>query len=641
MIIQSLVRYYDILAGNPNAHIPKIGYSSAKISFALVISREGGLTNILDLRSDGKKKQPKMMEVPYQRPRTLTVAPYFACDNAKYVFGVENVKEDPKKGFSSEDFLMVLEDKKKEKIVVSKRSRECFEQYRKFHHSLLDTSSGEEVRSFLKFLDGWNPENFLKNPKIFEYKDEILKGGLFVFDIGGSYLHQNPVIQSVWNSCYNSPTEGISSEITQCLVSGKPEPIAQIHQKIKNVFDAQPAGATLISFNNDAFCSYGKNGDTQAYNAPIGESAMFKYTTTLNYLLERGSKNRIQIGDTTTVFWAETNEKSCEKLALAFIEPIDEPEDAGAEETESEIKTQDHNTRQLVSDILLKVKSGGYLDEKDLGVDPDKTNFFILGLSPNNARLAVRYWYHDNFGNFITRVAHHHLDMEIERDDRGPQYISVYRLLRETIPPTSRDKASSPLLGGLLMRAILDNTPYPVPMYNAILTRVKVERSINYARAGFIKACLIRMARARKNHEEDMITVSLNEESTNVPYRLGRLFAVLEKTQSDSNKDVKIKSTINSKYFSSASTTPQVVFPVLLKLAQHHIAKSDRGIESNQDIADILSGVDKWPTSLTLEEQGMFMLGYYHQRNANYPNYRKKSSSQEKTEVENKKEAAS
>jgi CRISPR-associated protein Csd1 len=219
--------------------------------------------------------------------------------------------------------------------------------------------------------------------------------------------------------------------------------------------------------------------------------------------------------------------------------------------------------------------------------------------------------------------------MEIERDNHGPQYISMKWLLKMTVPEKSDDKAISPLLGGLLMSSILDNTPYPVPMYNAILNRAKVERSIIYARAGFIKACLIRLARTRGKHEEDMITVSLNEDNQNVPYRLGRLFAVLEKTQSDTNRDM--KSTINSKYFSSASTTPAVVFPVLLKLAQHHIAKSDWGFKSNQSIEEILMGVEKFPASLTLEKQGMFMLGYYHQKRANF---KKKESSAEKTNSE-------
>ena len=195
MIVQSLVRYYDILAGDNSVKIPKTGYSPSKISFALVISKEGDLTNVLDLRTDGKKKQPKMMEVPYQKSRAVSIYPYFGCDNAKYIFGIEKVKADPKKGFSSEDFLKVLEETEKEKIVVSKRSRECFEQFRTLHHSLLDSATDTGILSFLKFLDGWNPENSLKNPKISEYKDEILAGGFFVFDIGGTYIHQTREIR--------------------------------------------------------------------------------------------------------------------------------------------------------------------------------------------------------------------------------------------------------------------------------------------------------------------------------------------------------------------------------------------------------------------------------------------------------------
>jgi CRISPR-associated protein Csd1 len=625
VIVQSLVRYYDILAGNNSVKIPKTGYSPAKISFALIISKEGELTNVLDLRTDGKKKQPKMMEVPYQKSRAVSVYPYFGCDNAKYIFGVERVKADPKKGFSSEDILTVLEENEKEKIVVSKRSRECYEQFRTLHHSLLDSATDIGALSCLKFIDAWNPENSLKNLKISEFKDEIFAGGFFVFDIGGIYLHQTPVIRQLWDSHYlRSSSEG-TADVAQCLVSGKKEPIAPTHQKIKGVYGAQPAGASLVSFNDPAFESYGKD---QSFNAPISESAMFKYTTTLNFLLERGSRNRIQIGDTSTVFWAETTKKSCENLAHFFIDPVEEPDESGEAKDNEGIKKQDLQTRQLVSDILQKVRDGKHLEEKDLGVDPDKTNFYILGLAPNNARLAVRFWYEDNFGNFIKRVARHHLDMEIDRDDRGPQFISVYWLLKQTVPQNSSDNASSPLLGGLLMRSILENTPYPVPMYNAILNRVKVEQSINYARAGFIKACLIRLARTRGNHEEDMITVSLNEESTSVSYRLGRLFAVLEKAQSDSNKD--LKSTINSKYFSSASTTPAVVFPVLLKLAQHHIAKSDWGFKSNQWIEDVLEGIDKFPAYLNQEEQGMFMLGYYHQRKAFF---KKKESGEEKKEA--------
>jgi len=625
VIIQSLVRYYDILAADNTVKISKPGYSQANVSFALVISKDGELTNIIDLRTDGKKKIPKVMDCPYQKARANAITPYFVCDNAKYVFGIDKIRTDEKKKTAA-SVVTTLAEMENEKIIISKRSLECFGQCRAFHHSLLDSEDDPKVRTFLKFLDGWKPELSLHHSKVAEYKDSLLDGGLFVFDIDGKYLHQNPVIRQLWESHYSSLTGDESNSRSQCLVTGKKESIARTHQKIKGVYGAQSAGATLVGFNDPAFESYGKE---QSYNAPISESAMFKYTTTLNHLLERGSKNRIQIGDTSTVFWAETDKKNCENLAHFLIDPFEEPEEDAGTGADASVKKQDIQTRQLVSDILQKVRTGMYLEEKDLGVDPEKTNFYILGLAPNNARLAVRFWHEDRFGNFITRVARHHLDMEIERDDRGPQFISVYRLLKETIPQSSNDKAASPLLGGLLMRSILEGTPYPVPMYNAILNRVKVERSINYARAGFIKACLIRMARARGNKEEDMITVSLNEESTNVPYRLGRLFAVLEKAQSDANKD--LKSTINSKYFSSASTTPAVVFPVLLKLAQHHIAKSDWGFKSNQWIEDVVSGIDEFPVYMNLEDQGKFMLGYYHQRKAFF---KKKEGSEAKKEVE-------
>jgi len=439
--------------------------------------------------------------------------PFFACDNAKYIFGIEKLDLKGKSGTS--DIVQILEDNGKDKIAVTKRSLECFKKSHEIHHTVLDGVHDSRVQAFLKFFDDWKPELSLSHPKIAEFKEEILAGGFLVFDLEGEYLHNIPVVRISWESFESSDDGTTPKKIAQCLVSGKVEPIARTHKWIKGVKDAQPAGASLIGFNNSAFESYNK---VQGDNAPIGETAMFKYTTALNHLLERESRNRIQIGDATTVFWAETTEKSCEDLARFFIDPAGTQDTSEGDPVDGNAR-QDAGTRQLVGDILQKVKTGKYLDEKDLGGDPEKTKFFILGLSPNNARLAVRFWHEDSFGNFIKRVAHHHIDMEIVRDDRAPQYTSVYWLLKQTVPEGSKEPASSPLLGGLLMRSILEGTPYLLPMYSAILNRVKVERSINYARAGFIKAGLIRLARARKNNNEEMITVSLNEESQNVPSR--------------------------------------------------------------------------------------------------------------------------
>jgi CRISPR-associated protein Csd1 len=548
----------------------------------------------------------------------------------KYVFGVERLKrpEFEKKYLHKPDSdYVVLEENDKEIILTNPRTKEYFEEFRKLHHDILGSMDYVGVKRLLLFLDAWNPEEFLQNPKIAQYKDEILAGGNIVFDDNDSFLHENSGVKALWEKYHSSQASGDDTVFSQCLVTGETEPIARTHQKIKGVFGAQQAGASIVGFNDDAFVSYNKK---QSYNAPVSEISMFKYTTALNYLLTQKA-NRLRIADTTTVFWAETDDKTCENLAPFFINPPSRKKDSDGDANEPE-RVRDTATLQLIEDVLTRVRNGQTVRKEDLGTDPD-VNFYILGLSPNNARIAIRYWYKDTFGNFVDTVAQHHLDMDIvpeySGESFGPEFISVYWLLRETVPKSSDKNDVSPILGGLIMRAILNETPYPIQMYSAILNRVKVEKTMNTVRAGFIKAYLLRQSRAGlTNIPEELITVKLNEESVNVPYRLGRLFAVLEKVQNDTNKD--IGATINSKYFSSASSTPAVVFPVLLKLAQHHISKSDWGFKTNQSIEEILSEVNEFPEYMNLDEQGMFMLGYYHQRKANYQKKSESSVEEEK-----------
>jgi len=619
VIIQSLCRYYDILAEDEDVAISRPGYSSGKVSFALVLSPYGELTYIVDLRSDDKKPRPRVMDVPLQDVRSSGIAPYVLCDNVKYVFGVEKFKRSefekkflkPSSKGTSPDYT-ILGENEKEVVLIHPRSRDCFEAFKARQHEVFDSLDDSGMRAFLAFLDTWNPENFSKHPKIAEYADDLLAGGSCVFECGGVFLHGKPPVREVWEKYCSNRGDGDRST-AQCLVTGQLDTVARIHQNLKGVAGAQMSGASLVSFNDESFCSYGKRGEKQGLNAPISESSMFKYTTALNYLLAH-QDYRMRIADTTVVFWAETSGTACEDLASFFFDPREETGEDSSAESPGSATVRDLQKIELIGDILSKVRKGQKIHAADVGADPD-TNFYMLGLAPNNARLAVRFWHVDTFGNFISRAARHHLDMEIVRGDYDPRYVSVYWLLRETVAPSSDNKAASPLLGGLLMRSILNGSPYPVQMYTAIINRAKVDRSINSISAGFIKAYLLRLARAGSmNLTEDLITVSLNEENPNVPYRLGRLFAVLERAQADTNREM--KSTINSKYFSSASTTPAVVFPVLLKLAQHHIAKSDWGFKTTQNIEETLMGVDEFPAYLSLEEQGMFMLGYYHQRKA-------------------------
>lgn len=613
MIIQALNQYYDILSNDENSTIPRNGYSTAKVTFVLNLSPEGQLSHIIDIRTKEKNPRPKELVVPKQDSRSgAGCSPYFLCDNEKNVFGVEYVKKkDREKTLNdSSKIISILEDTGEDAVVVTKRSKKCFESFRELHQNILENIDSIESKALLSFLDNWNPEDFLKHPKIIENKNDILKGVFFVFEVAGTYLHKSPDLRKAWevNSTIQNDEK---SEPTQCLVSGKTESISRVHQKIKGVTGAQSAGASLVSFDKASFCSYGKD---QSFNAPIGKNAEFKYTTVLNHLLA-DPNYKLRVADSTVVFWAETSDNACEDLARSLFNPPSSIKESDKKNTEQEEqRVKDEKTIQLINDILNKVRNTQPLDPKTIGADPE-TRFYILGLSPNNARLAVRFWYRDTYGDFINRVAKHYLDLDIVKADFDPPYLSIFRLLKETVPKTIERGEASPILGGLMLNAVLNGTQYPIQMYYAILNRVKVERSINFARAGFIKAYLLRLSRnGVSSLQESMITMSLNEKSLNVPYRLGRLFAVLEKVQSETNKEM--GSTITSKYFSSASATPAFVFPVLLKLAQHHIAKSDWGFKTNQAIEEILSEVDTFPAFLNLEDQGMFMLGFYHQKQA-------------------------
>jgi len=610
VIIQALTQYYDILSQDEYISLPRLGYSAAKVSFVLSLSPEGEIRHIIDIRT--KDKIPKEFRVPKQNSKTSGIAPSFLCEKAKYIFGVELIpaKERDKVLKNPSKILKILEDSGKDIIAVTTRSKECFEAFRLLHHSVLDSLKNTEVKQFFTFLDSWVPENFLSYSKIAEYKDEIVNGALCIFESNGTFLHDIADVRKQWESYLSQNEEGSQLQM-QCLVSGTIEPISRTHDVIKSVAKAHKAGARLVSFNKPSFESYGR---IQSFNAPVGKTSEFKYTTVLNYLLAE-RKNRLYIADSTVVFWAETSDSTCENLALSLFNPPFESEDLEENDSEQkEKRVRDTKTIQLIGDILKKVRNAQPLDSSIIGADPE-TRFYVLGLSPNNARLAVRFWYRDTYGEFVKRIVQHYLDLEIVKGDFGPPYLSIVGLLKETVPKTVDRGEPSPILGGLMLNAVLNGTPYPVQMYYAIVNRVKTERSINYARAGFIKAYLLRLSRSGATSlQEDLITMSLNEASTNVPYRLGRLFAVLERVQSDTNKEM--GSTITSKYFSSASATPAVVFPVLLKLAQHHIAKSDWGFKVNRDIEEILSGVDSFPAFLSLEEQGMFMLGFYHQKQA-------------------------
>jgi CRISPR-associated protein Csd1 len=588
MIINALNKYYQILAEDEKSGVPLYGYCKAKVSFALIISVTGELLDVISLKvegSSGKKLVPRTLTVPEQKIRSSGIAPNFICDNSTYVLGIDN------KGNAA-------------------RSKEAFIAFKDFHKKLLDGVPGEASKAMLAFLDNWNVDEVKKHPALKESLEEIMEGSNLVFKLDGhsGYIHDDLAIKQIWEK-YNSSCDNEQSG--QCLISGEISPIAKLHPFIKNVKNAQSSGASLVSFNANAYESYGKEN---GYIAPVSKRVASAYTIILNHMLSN-PKQKIQVGDATTVFWAESPKGIYMDLAAELLNPAVTQDD-----TENKnIYKREPKIEALVKDILVKAKSGTKIDFRAEEIDP-QVKFYILGLSPNASRISVRFFHSDSFGMFISKTVQHYQDMEIVKDfDNQPDNIPIWRILNETVSPKSNNKEANPLLSGSMMRAILNGGLYPEILYNGMMTRVKTDSEIrvNYIRASIIKAYLLRKARITKiKNLEEVLTVALNEQTNEKPYVLGRLFAILEKTQKDAGNE-----TIRAKYFASAMATPRTVFPILLRLVQHHIAKDNKfGHFNDKRIETVLNKLEYekddncFPSHLTLDEQGIFALGYYHQR---------------------------
>ncbi len=568
MILQKLYNYYQRIRENQDLEIAPPGYSSERIDFALVINRDGEVVRVMDLREgEGKKRRGRNMIVPKKEgKRTANVAPYFLWDNSKYVLGVDKIDEKAPQE---------AKDRK------AKRAREYFKAFKNYHEDMGKDCQDEGFQALLNFLKKWTPDK-IEN---FDYKEE-LPGSNIVFKFEEDnhiFLHERPQLKELWDNRKSS-----DDMIAQCLITGSKGPIAKTHTPIKGVNGAQSSGAALVSFNIPSFISYDK---TQSYNAPVSKKAAFAYTTALNFLLRRESHQKIQIAETTVVFWSERKNQLEDFLGFAL-----DPQNVSESDNEK------------IFNFLQYAKNGRIYEEMDLDVE-----FYILGISPNASRLAIRFWYASTVREIVRHLGEHYSDMEIERNfpDRESKFPGIRRLLKETATLKNTQNIN-PLLSGAFARAILSGDYYPLEILSATLERIRMNGDVNYYRASLIKAYLARKHRKRNLKWE--VKMGLNTELKDVNYRLGRLFAVLEKAQEEANPG--IKATIKDRYFSSASSTPAAVFSQLIRLSQHHLAKLDPGRKTNMEklIQEILNDIEKFPTHLGLEEQGMFVLGYYQQR---------------------------
>ena len=588
MILQRLAEHYDRIAASnkDETQLAPPGFSRQKISFCVVLNPDGSLNSFQSLQEKiGSKLVAQSMNVPGQsKPPGQGINPCFLWDNAAYLLGcVPNPDPDPKKAAKD-----------------AARAIMAFEAFRKKH---LDLETGIADLSFTAvctFLRNWSPELARDHAELL--KEIATNFG--VFKIAGELRYVHEAV-----SLPDEPDEQAAASQTgatraMCLVSGAIDEIARLHEpKIKGVGGAQPGGALLVSFNASAYESYGKS---QSYNAPVGAAITDKYTKALNHLLEQRNR-RGTLGDSTVVFWADHQNVLEDAMSAMFSEPL--PNEGPIIEEDQE--------RAREAELLLKQLRDG-TGATEINPDDQPTRFFILGLSPNASRISVRLWVEADAAELQDRLSKHLRDIALDgdRDDR-------LLTLRRVVAATGRwdGKKSKfdtdnvpPQLAGDLARSVLTGAAYPQSLLATMIRRIHSDGEVAYARVATIKACLNRNSRLRGNPLE--VSRMLDKNNDDAAYCCGRAFAVLEMIQKDSVEG-ELNRTIKDSYFTAASTTPSLVFPRLCRLSQHHLAKLDTGLRIHRErqFGEVINKLrNTFPRLLSLDDQGKFVIGYFHQR---------------------------
>ncbi len=572
-ILAALNSAYERLALKDK--VPSFGFSNQKVSYLISLNPDGSVAGApWDLRDiSGKTPVAVQKQVPQPPKKTSGVAPNYLWGDTAYVLGV-------------------AEAGKTDKNLAKKRQA-----FMDYHVQAVADTKDEGLQAFLAFLKQWTPESFAEQ----DWPDDIKKGipgqnVIFALESERQhdvYLHHRPVARSIWARLCSEEDK----KVAVCLVTGHRAPVARLHPSVKGVWDAQPSGASIVSYNKDSFVSYGHE---QGDNAPVSEAAAFGYTTALNKFLEKGSHNRIQIGDATTLFWADASEaaETAEAVfASLFGADIDE-----------ELQAKAH-----LLPILERIRNGQRLDAVAPGLAKG-VRFYVLGLAPNASRLSIRFWMEDTFGTLMENYQRFLSDMRVDPADHN-DHTALWQYLLETAVLGKRENVP-PTLAGEWMRAILTGTNYPYTLLSTVLMRIRADGHVNARRVAILKSILVR------NLKMKGVPVAFDPDNRNKGYLLGRLFALYEQVQRAALGD-KVNATIKDKFYGSASAQPRKVFALLESGSANHLSKigkqnMGRKVNLEKQIADIMGlmtpGEDPFPASLSAEQQALFGLGYYHQR---------------------------
>lgn len=583
MILQALNDYYERKgkhqgeAAEAGAILAPPGFENKEIPFVIVVDKAGALVQIEDTGSgDGRARRSRSFLLPQGAKKSVNVAANLLWGNAEYVLGIPDQKK-----------LQESQSKGKEARYAA-RLAEMHQAFIDLIRTRLATVLGDPgVSAVLGFLANIDTDRLAEEACWEELSN---KNPNLTFRLAGDSadmpISSRPAVAAALRNVSTTKASG-AEQFSFCPIAGELDQVERLHPAIKGVWGAQTSGANVVSFNLPAFNSYGKE---QGNNAPVGQRAAFAYTTALNHLLRKGSPQRLQVGDASTVFWTDDGKGDFEDTFAALFSggKKDDP-DRGV---------------QAVRNLLAATQTGVYRH------DDANARFFVLGLAPNAARIAVRFWQVGPVRDFAEHIAQHFRDIRIDRPSFASEHVPLWPLLNATALQGKSENVP-PDLAGDTMRAILAGLPYPAMLLQAAVRRCRAEQAVTYLRAAVIKASLSRLFRHRQQKE---LTVSLDKSNVDPGYRLGRLFSALERIQGVAQPG--INATIRDRYYGAASSSPSSVFPVLLRLKNHHLSKLEGGSSTwfEKLLGEIVSGIESFPSHLSLQEQGLFAIGYYHQQ---------------------------
>lgn len=570
MILKALYDYYH----RSGSDVAPYGMEYKEIGFVIVIDKEGHFLRFEDRRID--KKAAQVFLVSKSVGRASSPVANYLYDNSQYVFGYSDKGD--------------MESMRKYFDTFKSKVKEIYDNHK----------DNEEMKAVYAFYQQ-EPNMIVKEMQKDPLWEDITKNLSKKYSVFSFLLNGEKNIIASNKELIDTESNENCIDGKVCLVTGRRSKTVEI--TTATMIPGSQATAKLVAFQvNSGYDSYGKS---KGNNAPISAEAEFAYTTALNHMLRSGSRNKFLVGSRTFLFWASSDSeaaKASEDSMFALF-------------GRDEIKNDDPNARiELVQNTFMSIYNGKLAINKD-------DRFYILGLAPNSARIAVVYWNEMLLHDFAGLISKHFEDMKIvdSRNDRKP-YVGLHSILGNvTLGGKSSD--ATPNLPDAVVKSIFQGLPYPTSLFQACLRRIRAEQSINTCRAAIIKAYLNRL----NDNNNKKINVMLDKENNNQGYLCGRLFAVLENLQYAANK----QDSIRSSYMNAASSTPSTVFPTVLKLSNSHyskLVKDNKGLARffDEQKIDILSQIQDFPRTLNLADQGRFFVGYYHQKQYSFMNKDKK-----------------